>query len=135
MSWHKTPKTRAGESGSEGVSPNRHSLGCPAAVHSAAGKDISSHLEEIRMENICVKNKRIKIAIQRKSKLCLLHNKYKPCPGHLWSLLQEQCAGSPGGCSAAGRVTPEGASSPRQGRGLHKLVVQLEGENQLSPDG
>lgn len=77
------PLTPAGEWGSEGVS-NRCCPGCPAAVCSTAGGEMSSHLEEIRMENIRVKNKRIKIAIQKKKKerekLCLLRNMYKPCP-------------------------------------------------------
>lgn len=72
MPWQETPKKRAGESGREAVSPNCCSLGCPAAVHSASGEGISSHLEEIRMENTCVKNKSVKIAKQRKRKLRLL---------------------------------------------------------------
>lgn len=50
----------AGGSDSEGVLQNRHSPGCPAAVHSTAGEETSSHLEEIRTESICVKNKKDK---------------------------------------------------------------------------
>lgn len=70
----------AGEWGSEGIS-NLCCPGRPAAVCSTARGEMSSHLEEIRMENIHVKNKRIKIAIQKKKeKLCLLRNMYSPCP-------------------------------------------------------
>lgn len=111
MLWQETLHTRAGESGSEGVSLNRRSLGCPAAVHSAAEEDISSHLEEIRMENICVKNKRIKIAIQRKRKLRLLH-KYNPCPNHLCSLRNMAFAGA---CDGSPGAPQQLAESPQEG--------------------
>lgn len=57
----------AGEWGSEGIS-NLCCPGRPAAVCSTARGEMSSHLEEIRMENIHVKNKRIKIAIQKKKR-------------------------------------------------------------------
>lgn len=103
------PKKRAGESDREALSPNCFSLGCPAAVHSASGEGISSHLEEIRMENTCVKNKNIKIAKQRKRKLCLLatsttpsktlvfFKKYSICRSSVMVALEsaQQLAGSP----------------------------------------
>lgn len=127
MPWQETPEKGAGELGREAVSPNCCSLGCPAAVHSASGEGISSHLEEIRMENTCVKNKSTKIAKQRKRKLCLLATSTTPsqtlvffqkcsiCRSSVMVALRsaQQLAGSPqeGLCPSGNEVTLQTCSS------------------------
>lgn len=132
----------AGGSGSKGVSQNRHSPGCPAAVRSTAGEETSSHLEEIWTENICVKNKKDKNRNTKKEETSSFAQHVQPLsrplvPFKVRGICTRSAMSAPG-------AAPRLAGSPLEGfvpaasevtlKRVAAVSVLLQGEDWLSPD-